>query len=160
MAKKEKEIKEKGKGLWTEFKEFLMQGDVMSMAVGIIIGGAFTAIVNSLVGDILNPLIALLGGDAVSNIDSLVAHMPHGVDLYYGRFIGAILNFLIIGLIMFFIVKAFNRMRKSAEKLEHKEEKPKAEETPAPTETELLGEIVTLLKNQQTESEKTSEEEK
>ncbi len=154
MAKK---TKEKGKGLWAEFKEFLMQGDVMTMAVGIIIGGAFTAIVNSLVDDILNPIIALIGGDAVKNISELGVHLgKDGPLLTYGHFLGAIINFLIVGLVLFLIIKAFNRAKAEGEKLKKTEKEEAVEEAPAaPTEAELLSEIVTLLKEQNADGNKT-----
>ena len=148
-------MSKKGKGLWAEFKEFIMQGDVMTMAVGIIIGGAFTAIVNSLVDAILNPIIALIGGDAVKNISQLGVHLgPNGPLLTYGHFIGAIINFLIIGFVLFLIVKSFNKMKNDAEKLaKHDEPAEEKKEEPAqPTQEELLGEIVELLKKQDPEN--------
>ncbi len=139
--------KKKGKGFWGEFKEFIMRGNVLDMAVGIIIGGAFTAIVNSLVDDIINPLIALIGGDAVKNIDQLSVTMAHGVELHYGNFIGAIINFLLVALVLFAIIKAINTAREKMEKVTGKEDKAEEEApAPAPTEAELLTEIRDLLK--------------
>ncbi|HCR84779.1 MAG TPA: large conductance mechanosensitive channel protein MscL [Lachnospiraceae bacterium] len=89
-----------------EFKEFISRGNVMDMAVGIIIGGAFTAIVSSLVDDIINPILGLLGG---ANLDKLKASLLGEVTLNYGKFIAAIINFLLMALILFLIIKALNK---------------------------------------------------
>lgn len=95
------------KGFIKEFREFIDKGDVMDLAVAVIIGGAFTAIVNSLTTNIITPLIALIfGGDG--SIDGLV--IP-GTQIDFGAFIGAIINFLIIALIVFLMVKGMNKMR-------------------------------------------------
>ena len=83
-----------------EFKKFIARGNVMDMAVGIIIGGAFTAIVTSLVNDIINPLLGLFGG---MNFDQLEWNITGDVVLYYGKFITAIINFLIMALIIFLL---------------------------------------------------------
>lgn len=125
------------KGLIAEFKEFIMHGNVMDLAVGVIIGAAFTAIVNALVEDILNPLIALLGGDAlVDGASALSYTFANGVTMNYGNFIGAIINFLIVGLVLFLVVKAFNKARNA---------KADEEEEAAPSEVDLLTEIKDLL---------------
>lgn len=143
--------KKKKKGFWGEFKEFIMRGNVLDMAVGIIIGGAFTAIVNSLVDDIINPLIALIGGDAVKNIDQLSVTMAHGVELHYGNFIGAIINFLLVALVLFAIIKGINTAREKMEKVKEDvagdtpAEEAAEEAAPAPTEAELLAQIRDLL---------------
>ncbi len=100
-----------------EFKEFIMRGNVMDMAVGVIIGGAFTAIVTSLTEDILSPFLGLFGG---KNFDSLTANFA-GVTLYYGKFLTAILNFLIIALVIFLLVKGINKIMSIGKK---KEEEP------------------------------------
>jgi len=102
-----------------EFKEFAMQGNVMDMAVGIIIGAAFTAIVTSLVDDILNPIIGLFVGD---NFANLVANFA-GVELAYGKFIMAVINFIIVALVIFCIIKAMNKAT-SLNKKEEEEEAP------------------------------------
>ena len=102
-----------------EFKEFAMQGNVMDMAVGIIIGAAFTAIVTSLVDDILNPIIGLFVGD---NFANLVANFA-GVELAYGKFIMAVINFIIVALVIFCIIKAMNKAT-SMNKKEEEEEAP------------------------------------
>lgn len=89
-----------------EFKKFISKGNVMDMAVGIIIGGAFTSIVSSLVNDIINPVLGLFGG---VNFDQLAWNITGDVTLYYGKFITAVVNFLIMALIVFILVKAMNK---------------------------------------------------
>lgn len=113
-----------------EFKEFIQQGNVMDMAIGIIIGGAFTAIVTSLVNDIINPFIKLIsgGGTEVSGLSIPVPGTQNGID--FGAFISAIINFLIIALIVFCMVKALNKFMK-ASKLE-KDKEEAVEEVAAP----------------------------
>ncbi len=108
------------KGFFKEFKEFISRGSVMDMAVGIIIGGAFTAIVTSLVDDIISPLLGLIGGQ---NFDALSVNIG-GVTLYYGKFITAVINFLLIALVLFLIIKAINSAKKAGDKLVGKEKKP------------------------------------
>ena len=105
-----------------EFKAFISRGNVMDMAVGIIIGGAFTAIVTSLVNDIINPLLGLFGG---MNFDQLEWNITGDVVLYYGKFITAIINFLIMALVIFILVRMINRAGEKFSK--------KKEEKPAPT---------------------------
>lgn len=102
-----------------EFKEFISRGNVMDMAVGIIIGGAFTSIVSSLVSDIINPILGLFGG---MNFDQLKITLLGEATLYYGRFITAVINFLIMALVIFVIIKAMNT---AATKFHHKEEEEK-----------------------------------
>ncbi len=103
-----------------EFKEFISRGNVMDMAVGIIIGGAFTSIVSSLVEDIINPILGLFGG---MNFDRLHVNLLGEVTLNYGKFITAVINFLIMAFIVFLIMKAVNGF---GEKLKHKEEEEDA----------------------------------
>ena len=105
-----------------EFKEFIQQGNVMDMAIGIIIGGAFTAIVTSLVNDIINPFIKLIsgGGTEVSGLSIPVPGTQNGID--FGAFISAIINFLIIALIVFCMVKALNKFMKASKLKKDKEE--------------------------------------
>ena len=100
------------KKLFGEFKDFIARGNVMDMAIGVIIGGAFMAIVNSLVNDIINPFIKLIsgGGTEVSGLSIPVAGTEHGID--FGSFISAIINFLIIAVIVFLLVKAINKFMK------------------------------------------------
>ena len=110
------------KGFIKEFKEFISNGNVMSMAVGIIIGGAFTAIVNSLVADIITPLLGIiLGGINFSGISITVG----SAQLMVGNFIQAIIMFVLTALVIFVMMKCFNKLA-----VKKKEE----EETPAPTE--------------------------
>lgn len=100
------------KKLFGEFKDFIARGNVMDMAIGVIIGGAFMAIVNSLVNDIVNPFIKLIsdGGTEVSGLSIPVAGTENGID--FGSFISAIINFLIIAVIVFLLVKAINKFMK------------------------------------------------
>lgn len=105
-----------------EFKKFICRGNVMDMAVGIIIGGAFTNIVTSLVNDIINPLLGLFGG---MNFDQLVWNITGDVTLSYGKFITAIINFLIMAFVIFCLVRTVN---KTSERFS-KKEAPKAPTT-------------------------------
>ena len=97
------------KKFMAEFKKFISRGNVMDMAVCIIIGGAFTSIVNSLVNDIINPILGIFGG---MNFDQLAVTIPAlgggEVTLTYGNFITAVINFLIMAFIVFSIIKAIN----------------------------------------------------
>ena len=90
-----------------EFKAFIARGNVMDMAVGIIIGGAFTSIVTSLVEDIINPLLGLFGG---MNFDRLHVKLLGEVTLNYGKFITAVVNFLIMAFVIFLLVKLLNKL--------------------------------------------------
>lgn len=95
------------KNFMNEFKKFICRGNVMDMAVGIIIGGAFTAIVNSLVNDIINPLLGLFGG---MNLNQLAWNITGDVVLTYGNFITAIINFLIMALVIFCLIRTINKI--------------------------------------------------
>ena len=106
-----------------EFRAFINRGSVMDMAVGVIIGGAFTSIVTSLVEDILSPIIGLFGG---KNFDSLSVNILDEVTLNYGKFITAVVNFLIMAVVVFLIVKAMNT---AAAKFSKKEEAVEAATT-------------------------------
>ena len=107
----------------SEFKQFAMRGNVLDMAVGVIIGGAFTAIVNSLVNDMLMPLLSLLtGGFDFSGLSIALGEGENAATINYGSFISAIINFLLIALVIFLIIKAINKVSRK-----------KKEETPAPT---------------------------
>ena len=91
-----------------EFQEFISRGNVVDMAVGVIIGGAFTAIVNSLVNDMLTPLLGLITG----GVDfTALSFGIGGAQFCYGSFIAAVLNFVLVALVLFFLVKAINKMR-------------------------------------------------
>jgi large conductance mechanosensitive channel len=124
----------------TEFKEFIAKGNVMTMAVGIIIGGAFTAIINSVVADVISPIIGLiLGGTDFSALSFGVGD----AQIMIGNLINAIITFLITAVVLFFIIKAFNKF----DDLKKKEEEPAPEEEPAvPEDIQLLTEIRDLLK--------------
>ncbi len=95
-------------GLVKEFKEFIMRGNVMDLAVGVIIGGAFTAIVTSLNEDLITPLLGIFGGTDFSNLTLKLGSGESAPVLAYGNFITAVINFLITALVLFFILKAFN----------------------------------------------------
>ncbi len=124
------------KGFFGEFKEFISRGNVMDMAVGIIIGSAFTAIVSALVDSLLMPVIGMiLGGIDFASLKVTVG----SAELAYGNLIQAIINFILIALVLFCIIRAMNKFKKA-------EEEAPAEE-PAPDEqTVLLTEIRDLLK--------------
>lgn len=112
------------KGFMKEFKEFISRGNVMDMAVGIIIGGAFTAIVTSLVNDIVSPLLGLLtGGIDFSSLNIPLGEGEEAAVLAYGSFIAAIINFLLVALVIFLLVKGMNKLAKK------KEEEPAAPTT-------------------------------
>lgn len=104
------------KKLLKEFATFINRGNVMDMAVGVIIGAAFTAIVTSLTNDIINPLISMIGGSP--EVQGM-AFTFNGATVDFGAFISAIINFLIVALCVFFIVKAFNRAQAAGAKLVH-----------------------------------------
>lgn len=133
-----------------EFKEFAMRGNVIDLAVGVIIGAAFTTIVNSLVNDIIMPPLGLiiggidfsnffitLKGDSYATLDA--AQKAGAVTINYGVFINAVIRFLIVAFAIFLVVKQINRLKR-------------AEPAPAPPppsrESELLGEIRDILKTQ------------
>lgn len=100
------------KKITKEFQEFISRGNVVDMAVGVIIGGAFTAIVNSLVNDMLTPLLGLLtGGMDFSTLSFGIG----GAQFCYGSFIAAVINFLLIALVLFLLVKGINKLRRKPE---------------------------------------------
>ena len=140
MADENKEKKEK-KGFIKEFKEFISRGSVLDMAVGIIIGGAFTAIVKSLVEDIFTPILGMILAGV--NFKSLSITIPWGSkpQIYYGLFLEAVVTFLLTAFCVFLMIKAINKFRKK------KEEEPEA---PDP-QIVLLTEIRDLLANGKTE---------
>ena len=117
------------KNFLNEFKTFILRGNVMDMAVGIVIGAAFTAIVNSLVNDVIMPLISCIFGG--TNFDKwnfvLRGSGENAVVLNLGLFIAAIINFLIVALIIFLVVKSINKLRDKVSKKE--EEAPEAPTT-------------------------------
>lgn len=122
-----------------EFKEFIARGDVMSMAIGIIIGGAFTAIVNSLVNDVITPFLGIiLGGMDFTSIAITVG----SANIMVGNFIQAIITFLLTAFVIFCIMKLFNQFQKKKE--EEVAETPVEPEIPA--DIQLLTEIRDMLK--------------
>lgn len=137
--------KDEGKrGFWGEFKEFALKGSVVDLAVGIIIGGAFQSIVNSLVRDVVMPFVGFLtGGLDFSSRFVILKPVPDGVDaaklgdiayvrdtlnlpvFAYGSFLTAVLNFLILALVIFFMIKLLNKLKKvRLPHLRHSEEPP------------------------------------
>lgn len=153
MSKKEKlaAAKEKSLGLFGEFKEFVKRGNVLDMAVGVVIGGAFGAIVTSLVNDIIMPLVSLatggldftnwfvaLDGKTYATIEE--AQAAGAATLNYGNLISVVLNFLIVAFCIFMVVKAMNKFMKKKE--EAKEEEPPKK----PDDIVLLEQIRDLLK--------------
>ena len=140
-------------GFIKEFKEFAMKGNVMDMAVGVIIGGAFGKIVSSLVSDVLMPVISLItGGIDFTNLfvnlsddtkyKTLAEAQEAGASLFaYGQFIQNIVDFLIVAFCIFLMLKGINKLNKKKE-----EPAPAPEEPKGPTQEELLAEIRDLLK--------------
>jgi len=148
MAKKD--VKEKSKGFIKEFGDFIKKGNVVDMAVGVVIGSAFGAIVTSLVNDIIMPLISLITGgldfsnwfvalDGNSYATLEEATTAGAATLNYGNLISVILNFLIVAFCIFLVVKAMNKFKK-------KEEEKPAEEPKKSDEVLLLEEIRDLMK--------------
>ena len=157
------------KSLWKEFTEFAVKGNAMALAVGTIIGGAFSTITKSLTNDLIMPVVNIfLGGTDFSEAKIALPRMPWVPATYetvvtetgaevvqevqnyltYGNFISAVINFLILALVVFFIVKGLNKLTELGKK---KEEEAAAAEPPAPpapsAEEVLLTEIRDLLKN-------------
>ena len=139
---------EKKKGFWTEFKAFITRGNILDMAVGIIVGGAFTAIVNALCNNILKPIVnwilaLILGTDSLSEVYTFlttayttdetgaqVIDLANSIYIDWGTFINAIINFLLIALVLFLIIKALMKVQKMREeaKIALEEAQKKAEE--------------------------------
>ena len=157
-ADKKKELKEKTGGLVEEFKQFIARGNVVDMAVGVIIGGAFGTISTSLVNDVIMPLLSLLTGglnfdnwklvlrEAVTEEGEVVSE---AVTLNYGALLSAILNFLIVAFAIFLMIKTMNAASERAARLARlkKEEKKEPEKAPEPSrEEQLLTEIRDLLR--------------
>ena len=136
------------KKFFKEFKEFALKGNVMSMAVGVIIGAAFQSIVSSLTDNFIKPLIAVFTGgvkvDEAGNPQYIGGSFTvNGVEFNYGAFLSAVINFVIMALILFLMIRGMNKLMDIGKKKE--EEKPAA--PPKPTKEEvLLTEIRDLLK--------------
>lgn len=119
----------------SEFKEFINRGNVMDLAVAVIIGGAFTSIVTALTTNIINPLISVVAGGGADAVSGLV--VP-GTEIDFGAFISACINFLIVAFVVFLLVKAVNKAQDLGDKIAKKE---KEEEKPAPTCSFCLEEV-------------------
>ena len=157
MAEEKKEKKKK-LGIIGEFKTFISRGNVLDMAVGLIIGSAFTAIVNSLVGDLLMPLLSMITGKVdftewkivmqEAALDEAGEEISAAISVNYGSFIQYIINFLLIAISVFLLVKVINVVREKAEKKKKEEEAAAAAEEPAAPDPQivLLEEIRDLLK--------------
>lgn len=132
-------------GVIKEFREFISRGSVIDLAVGVVIGGAFTGIVNSLVEDIIMPPIGyMLAGVDFTNMRAVLLPAANGVEevaIYYGNFIQQVISFLLIALVLFFVVKGINRLRE----MNKKEEEAIIEEE-APSEAKLLEQILVELR--------------
>ena len=123
-----------------EFKAFALKGNMMDMAIGVLIGGAFSTLVTSLTDNIINPIIGILFQTDFSDV---VLHLPFDINLGIGAFISAVINFIILAFVLFCMLKAMNKLMD----LGKHEEEPEAPK--APTQEELLTEILAVLKEQQ-----------
>ena len=142
-------------GFMKEFKEFALKGNVMDMAVGVIIGGAFGGIVGALTDDFINPLINSIGGAQIGGsfvlpwsklADSTDPEVLATISIKYGHFVTQIINFLILALVLFIIIKGMNKLTSLGKKKE--EEAPAAPPEPS-DEVKLLTEIKDILKEKQ-----------
>ena len=134
-----------------EFKAFITKGNVLDMAVGVIVGGAFGKITSSLVENVITPLLAVLfnapNTDALNITLRKATEEQEAIVLGLGTFVGAIINFLVIALVLFSVIKAFNKARELAEaKKKKEEEEAKPAEPSGPTTEELLADILSELK--------------
>ena len=130
-------------GFIKEFKEFAMKGNVMDMAVGVIIGGAFGKIVSSLVDDVLMPLVGMVTGNVdFTNLAFQIGEGEGAAVLKYGTFIQNVVDFVIVAFCIFLMLKAINKLNRKKE-----EAAPEPEAPAGPTQEELLAEIRDLLKN-------------
>ena len=140
-------LKKKEPAFIKEFKEFINRGSVIDLAVGVVIGGAFTSIVNSLVNDVVMPIVSMtIGGFDFSNLKITIPAYAPGIEpatINYGSFITAVINFLIIALVIFIMVKALNKMKKKAAPAPVED---KAAAKVEDSQTEVLKEIRDLLK--------------
>lgn len=144
MSKKiidKEELKEKSSSFISEFKSFILRGNVMDMAIGVIIGGAFSDIVTALTKDFINPLINGLGGAEIGGSFEIYG----GQRILYGDFISSVINFIIMAFVLFVLLKFFNKISQIGKKApETKKEEPKKSE-----DILLLEEIRDLLKDKQ-----------
>ena len=134
------------KKFFLEFKEFAMRGNVLDMAVGVILGGAFGKITTSLVNDVFMPLIGMLiGGVDLGKLNIVLkpaTDTAEAVTLGIGTFLTTIIDFVLVAFVIFLMIKTINRFRRK------KEEEPEPEKPKGPTTEELLTEIRDLLKEQ------------
>ena len=107
----------------SEFKEFALRGNVLDMAIGVVIGGAFGKITTSLVNDILNPILGIIAGNNTA-LAAMAVELPGGGALMVGNFINAILNFLIMAFAVFCLVKALNRLHRKRRRPPHLPRRP------------------------------------
>ena len=128
-------------GILKEFKEFAVKGNVIDLAVGVVIGGAFGKIVTSLVEDIITPAI-LTPALKAANLQNLSELVVPGTAIKYGNFLSAALSFLTVAFALFIMIKGINRLKR-------KEEAPAPEAPKGPTQEQLLAEIRDLLRKQQ-----------
>ena len=133
------------KKFFSEFKTFAMRGNVMDMAIGVVIGAAFGKITTSIVNDIIMPLIGLLTGGIDLAKWNILLNSAAAVTLGIGNLLAVILDFIIVAFAMFLLVKGMNKLAS----LKKKEEESAPEEEPKPTSEDLLTEIRDLLKEQQ-----------
>ena len=124
-----------------EFKKFLDKGNALEMAIGVVMGGAFTSIVNSLVGDIITPIIGKLVGGL--DFTGIMINLGGDANIMIGNFIQAVFNFVIIALALFFIIKGFNKINELKDKKKEAEEAAPAED---PADIKLLKSIEAELK--------------
>lgn len=133
------EVLKKGSSFVSEFKEFVLRGNVMDMAIGVIIGSAFASIVTALTDDFINPIINGIGGAEVAGKIKLW----DGVYLNWGHFLTAVINFVIMAFVLFIMLKGVNKLMTIGKKKEEEKEEVKKDET-----LETLKEIRDLLKKQ------------
>ncbi|MBQ7603340.1 MAG: large conductance mechanosensitive channel protein MscL [Clostridia bacterium] len=161
--------KEKKSGFFKDFKDFISKGNIIDMAVGVVIGGAFGKIVTGLVNFIINPVISLLtGGVSLENVKTVLVQGVEAdeaagiaavqeVAIQWGAWIQTIIDFLLVAFCIFLVLRAIVKAKTAAENLKKKEEEPapepepEPEADPEPTEKELLAEIVALLKEKKGE---------
>ncbi len=157
MANSEKQKKKST--FWSDFRAFIAKGNVIDMAVGVVIGSAFSKIVSSLVGDLITPLISLLTGKVNLSELFVVLNGPQGdyptvaaaqaagcATLNYGMFLQSILDFLLVAFSIFLVLRLLTKSKEKFEHLRKKEAEAAAPEEKKPTTEELLTEIRDLLK--------------
>ncbi len=140
MNKREREMILKTRGLWDEFKSFAVKGNAFELAIAVVVGGAFTAIVNALVADIITPLLGLVTGNV--DFKTLTVALKPGLVMPYGLFLQAIFNFFLVAISIFAIFKLISTARKQIFR-EGEKAVPPAE---VPTQERLLRQIRDLLK--------------